>query len=264
MLKFLYWIIGIAATLYLAVVFTLYFAQESLLFQDDKLETDYEFEFHSEFAELNLKTIDGAVINALHFKSDNPKGIIVYFHGNAGDLSRWGLIAEQYLQFNQEVLIVDYRGYGKSRGKRSSKTMYADANLVYEQAKNMYPEERISVYGRSLGCTFATYVAAQNNPKQLILETPFYSLKSLVDNRYPFLPSNGLLKFKFSTCDFIQEVNCPITFFHGDKDYVVPYESGKKLYEISSNANLIKITNGGHNDLSEYPKYWNEIKKLLQ
>jgi fermentation-respiration switch protein FrsA (DUF1100 family) len=263
MLKFIYWAIGILSVIYLIIVCTLYFAQESLLFQDEKLEQNYSFNFQSKFEEINLKTADGALLNGLHFKAENPKGIIVYFHGNAGDLSRWGLIAEQYLQFNQDVLIVDYRGYGKSRGKRSAKKMYSDANLVYDYAKGKFLENQISVYGRSLGCTFATYASANNSPKQLILETPFYSLQSIVSGRYPIFPNIGLLKYKFPTYEFINQVKCPITFFHGTDDFVVPYENGEKLFENSPNANLITIPSGGHNDLGEYPKYWNEIKKIL-
>lgn len=262
-MKVLFWVLGVLLAIYIATLGALYFAQESLIFLDEELETNYAFEFNSDFEEINIETTDGAVLNAIHFKVKEPKGIIVYFHGNAGNLSRWGKIAEQYLAYQQNVLIVDYRGYGKSRGKRGSELMYQDALQVYDEAKKWFPENTISVYGRSLGCTFAVYAASKNKPKQLLLETPFYSLNSVVESRYPFLPSKRLMNFQFPTYEFIQEVKCPITIFHGTEDFVVPYQNGKRLHELIPNAEFITIPEGEHNDLGEYDLYWERIGMLL-
>ncbi|KAA3652254.1 MAG: alpha/beta hydrolase, partial [Bacteroidetes bacterium] len=126
------------------------------------------------------------------------------------------------------------------------------------------PEEKIISFGRSLGCTFATYVATKNTPKHLILETPFYSLKSIVQSKFPILPSRLLLRFKFPTHQFIHEVNSPIHFFHGTDDFVVPYENGKALFDLAPNATLTTIFNGGHNDLADFELYWDEMGKLLR
>lgn len=262
-MKILFWALGVLLVIYVIMLGVLYFAQESLIFLDEELEANYVFEFNSDFEEINIETADGAILNAIHFKGKDPNGIIVYFHGNAGNLSRWGKIAEQYLTYQQNVLIVDYRGYGKSRGKRSSQLMYQDALLVYDEAKKWFSEDRISVYGRSLGCTFASYAASKNKPKQLILETPFYSLNSIVENRYPFLPSKRLMNFQFPTYEFIKEVECPITIFHGTEDFVVPYENGKRLHELIPDAELITIPEGEHNNLGDYDIYWKNIERVL-
>ena len=254
-------IVGIS--IYLLVLLGLYFFQESLIFMDSKLSKDYQFQFENRFEEVNIIANDGAVLNGVHFKLENPKGVILYFHGNAEDISRWGIIVQPFLNYNYEVLVVEYRGYGKSGGDRTSTKMYQDAMSWYLQLNQEFSENEIIVYGRSIGCTFATYVAANAKAKKLILETPFYSLKSLVDRRFPLLPTSVLLRFKLPTHSFIKDVECPIVFIHGTEDEVVPYENGKLLFEQASNATLTTIKGGMHNDLSNFEEYWKEINKQL-
>ena len=158
------------------VIMGAYLFQEKFIFLSTKLDQDYVYQFEHEFEELFIETEDGARLNGLHFKQENPRGIIVYYHGNAGDLSRWGLITSYFLKFNYEVLVMDYRGYGKSTGKISEAALYNDANLFYDKAKEQFPERNIIVYGRSLGTAIAANVASKNNPKKLVLETPFLRL----------------------------------------------------------------------------------------
>ena len=162
------------------VIMGAYLLQEKFIFLPSKLPQDYVYEFDHDFEELFIETEDGARLNALHFKQENPRGIIVYYHGNAGDLSRWGKVTSYFLQFNYEVLVMDYRTYGKSTGKLSEKALYSDAQLFYNKAKELFPEGNIIVYGRSLGTAMAAYVASKNKPKKLILETPFYDFRKLV------------------------------------------------------------------------------------
>lgn len=251
--------------LYTLALTFLYFSQEALIFQSTTLESNYRFHFDGyQFQEVNLTADDGASINALHFQVENPKGAIVYYHGNAGDLSRWGKIVLHLVDFGYEVIVMDYRGYGKSTGKRKSEEMYSDALLVYNYAKEAFREDSITVYGRSLGSTFATYVSANNNSKQLILETPFYSLRSVAQTKFLFSPVDFLLKYRFPTYDFIEQVKCPITFFHGTDDLIVPYENGKRLFEKAPNAKLVTIEEGGHNNLVEFEMYWEELNNLLE
>src|SRR5690554_6918936 len=166
----------VIVALYIMIGASLYFLQEKILFMPTVLPQDFQYEFNHPFEELFLKTEDHAVINALHFKAENPKGVILYFHGNAGELSRWGIVVQKFVEMRYDVLVMDYRTYGKSTGKLSEKALYSDAELFYKYLLIRYPEDKIVVYGRSLGTTFATYVAAKNHPKQLLLEAPFYSL----------------------------------------------------------------------------------------
>lgn len=256
------WLLGI----YIMIGTTLYFIQEKILFRPTVLEHDYEYQFSQPFEEVFLTMNDGAVINAIHFKTDAPKGVILYFHGNAGDLSRWGLIAESFVELQYDVFIMDYRTYGKSTGKLSEKALYEDAQSCYEYLLKHYDESEITIFGRSLGTGIATHVASQNNPKQLILETPYYSMIDVAQHKFPFLPIKHLLKYKFLTFEYIQNVKCPITIFHGTEDSVVPFESGKKLFDLieEKNKNFIKVEGGNHNNLIEFEAYRNAIKSLLK
>ena len=252
-------------TLYLLVLVGLYFFQEKLIFQSKKLDKNFTYTFNKEFEEINLTTEDNAIINALHFKVKNPKGIILYFHGNRGSLERWGTITSKFTDYEYDVFVMDYRGYGKSTGKRKEQNLYNDALLCYDYLKKSYSENNIILYGRSLGGTFATYTASKNNPKKLLLESPFYNLANTANFHYPFLPT-FLLKYKFRSDEYITKVKCPIIIFHGTKDDVTPHKGGRKLFEKATVQlkEFVSIDNGTHHDLASFKLYTTKIKKLLQ
>jgi len=114
-------------TLILFIGFTIicgliYLSQEKLIFHPEQLAKNHKFQFDQKFEELNFKTNDNQLLNALLFKSESSKGLIFYLHGNAGSLNSWGEIAEAYLQFDFDVLMLDYRGFGKSEGEISSQS----------------------------------------------------------------------------------------------------------------------------------------------
>ena len=107
-------------------------------------------------------------------------------------------------------------------------------------------------------------MASKNNPKQLILETPYYSIADVAKNRFPLFPVKKLLKYKFPTYQYIQTIKCPITIFHGTDDALVPYSSGQKLTQFNlNNLDFITIQDGKHNNLIEFETYHDNISKLL-
>jgi len=245
---------------------SLHFLQEKLLFLPTELNQDYKFQFEQPFEELFLKPEKNVSLNALHFKAEDAKGVILYFHGNAGDLNRWGAIAGNLVEKQYDVLIMDYRTYGKSKGELSEKAFYDDAQFCYKYLLKQYSEDEIILFGRSLGTGIATFLAAENNPEQLILETPYYSILDVAKHRFPIFPVSKLLKYKFPSNQFIQNVNCPITILHGTEDGVVPYDSAKKLYDVAPRdlTTFITIEGGGHNDLAEYEVYRDAISTILE
>lgn len=252
--------------LYILSTIMLYFLQEKLIFLPSTLPQDYAYSFTLPHEEFNLTTEDGAVLNALHFKNEKPKGVLLYFHGNAGDLSRWGEIALFFVQKNYDVVIMDYRTFGKSTGKLSEELLHKDAQLFYDYVLKQYNENDITLYGRSLGTGIATKLASKNKPKRLVLETPYYSLVDVAKSRFPFLPVDLLMKYKFKSYEFIKTVNCPIAIFHGTEDTVVPYDSGKQLYETIPypQKQFFTIEGGEHNNLIQFPKYVEGIAEVLK
>lgn len=256
----------IIASLYFLIGIALNMFQEKLLFLPTVLPQDYKYNSVYNFEELNLKTEDHATLNAIHYKVENPKGVILYFHGNAGDLSRWSKVSEFFVAKDYDVLIMDYRTYGKSRGKLSEQAFYNDADLFYSHLKKQYKEEDITVYGRSLGTGIATYIASKNKPKQLVLETPYSSIADVAKDRFPIFPVKWLLKYKFPSQNFIKNVTCPITIFHGTEDAIVPYKFGKKLASKAkqNQVNFITIDSGSHNNLISFKEYLEGIDEVLK
>jgi len=241
--------------------------QERIIFLGVPLSERHEYRFSVPHEEFDLFTEDGGRINAIHFRAEEPLGTVVYYHGNAGNLQRWGQITSEFTALGYNVLIMDYRGYGKSKGKRSEELLLGDAWRFYRHAIEElgYSEQELIVYGRSLGSSFATYVAAKGNPSRLVLETPFYNLLDVARSRFPVLPVERLLKYAFPSDRFIKEVECPITIYHGTDDRVVPHSSGYRLFRESESPHIsfYSIHGGRHHNLSEFPGYVETIGEVL-
>ena len=165
-----------------------------------------------------------------------------------------------------EVLIMDYRGYGKSRGKKNVyRKMLSDAEAMYAFALEFTEEKNITLFGRSLGSSFASHLAGKNNPKKLILETPFLSLGDIANKVAPIYPPDYLLRFNFKNHESLKDATCPIFIFHGTEDSIVPIESGRRLFESldPTNSRFIVIEGGGHNNLANYDSYQEALNKIL-
>jgi alpha-beta hydrolase superfamily lysophospholipase len=254
----------IIVILYLLFCGTLYFYQEKLIFFPEKLDTNYSFSFEQKFEELNIKTVDGKLLNGLLFKATNSQGIIYYLHGNGGSLGSWGNIAKTYTNLNYDVFMLDYRGYGKSEGKISSqKQLFEDAQTVYNELKKRYKEVQIIVLGYSIGTGIASKLASNNQPKLLILQAPYYSLTDMMQHSFSYLPT-CILKYKLATNIYLNNCNMPVIIFHGDRDAVIYYGSLLKLKaEFKPQDTLITLKGQGHNGMTANKNYRIALKKIL-
>lgn len=250
--------------IYLLMVSALYLLQEKMIFRPTSLQPEYVFKFDQPFEELFLETDnEGTIINALHFKLKAPKGVVLYFHGNAGNLSRWGVIASELTKYNYDVLVMDYRTYGKSTGILSEDGLYNDAQHCYEYLVGL-GYSNIVVYGRSLGTAVALNVASKNKVSHVILETPFYSIVDVAKKRFPIFPVEKLIKYHFPNFESIEEVNSAMTIIHGTSDRVVPIKSAIKLFESApKQTKFISVEQASHNNLSDFETYWQSIDGIL-
>lgn len=248
----------------IAIVVSLYFFQEKLIFYPHKLEQSYEYYFDHNFEELMIKTFDGKLINALLCKADNSKGLIFYLHGNAGSLESWGTVAKLYTDMNYDVFILDYRGFGKSGGKIiGEKQLYDDNQVAYNKMKERYKEEDIIVLGYSIGTGMAAKLTSENNPKLLILQAPFYSFTEMMSSQFHF--PTFILKYKFRTNEFLKQCTCPIVIFHGDRDEVVNYKWSVKLKEeFKDKIQFITLRGESHNGITDNIDYRNKLEKVLK
>lgn len=243
-------------------------SQENLIFYPEALPPDYRFAFSQPFEELTIP-VEAATLNALLFKADNAKGVVLYLHGNAGSLRSWGEVAPDFTSRGYDILIPDYRGFGKSTGTIAGEKQLLDDGLAaYRLLAKKGPEERIIVYGRSIGTGVATFIARSEKPRMLILESPFLSLIDLASHHYPFLPRpviSMFLRYPLRNDLWIGETACPVYLFHGGKDDIIPFEHSLRLERlIRSPHRLIRIEGGGHNDLSDFGAFDRELDQILR
>ncbi len=259
------WIFCLGAILgYVMLCLLAYWGQELVVVHPVKLSPGHAFQFRFPFHERMLRTPDGAELNVLWFKAPHSRGVVVYYHGNADNLVRWGQISNDIVTKGYDFVVWDYRSFGKSTGKVSEAILLQDAQLVYNFAKEHYPETRITVFGRSLGTGPASYIAAHNHPQRLILETPYYNFEDLATHYVPFLP-HLVLRYHFNTNLWLAQVRCPVHIFHGTADGVVPYHSGQKLEKLLKPGDTFTtIPEGTHHNLGEYFAYQQQLKQILQ
>ncbi|QQS30358.1 MAG: alpha/beta fold hydrolase [Sphingobacteriales bacterium] len=249
--------------LYLAACLITYLVQEWFIFHPEKLPDDFQYQYEYPFEEFFLHPEPGAIINGLHFALPRAKGVVFYFKGNSRSVKGWGKFARDFLGKDYNFYMIDYRGFGKSRGRRSESAIYKDCQMAYDHLKTLYPEEKIIIYGRSMGSGFATYVAAHNNPQKLILDSPYFNFLETVKRFVPFLPVSKIMKYHIRTDLWMPKVKCPIYILHGTKDRLIPFSSGKKLSELNANGTIIPIEEAGHNNLPRFAAYHDHLYAIL-
>ena len=263
-----YWVSTVLLILgiYIAISIALYYLQDYMLFKPEKLPKDFQFDYENQQTkEYNLETRDGAVINGLRFfPKGESKGVVLYLKGNSKSIKGWGKFAVDFTRHGYNVLMVDYRGFGKSTGKRSQKAIKRDLQKVYDKIKEKTSEDRIILYGRSLGSGFATKLASLNDPKMLILDAPYYSLTKVTTRYAPFMPLSILLKYPLPTYKWLKYVRCPIHIIHGTHDKLIPYKSSVKLAQINPKLTKIHtVIGGGHRNLNNFESYHKMLDEIL-
>ncbi len=256
----LYIIVG-----YVALAVIVYLVQERFIFKPEKLHAEFKYKYDVPFKELFFDVEPGVSINGLHFTVPKPLGLILYFHGNTRSIKGWAKYAKDFSRYKYDVVLVDYRGFGKSTGKRSEHDMLKDMQFVYDSLAVRYTEHHIIVYGRSLGSGFAAKIASDNKPRYLILDAPYYNFTQAIERFLPILPMRFLLRFHLKTNKWIRHVNCHTYILHGTKDWLLPISNSEKLQALNpTKITLIRIHGGGHNNLPTFNEYHNFIRDILQ
>ena len=243
----------------------LYFFQKKLIFHPKTLPANYVFKYDAPFQEINLKINEKELINAILFKASRPKGIVIYFHGNAQNISFYAAASGNFTRNGYDVLMMDYPEYGKSTGALKEEVLYADALHMYELARSRFSPDSIIIYGRSLGTAIASELASVRDCKRLILEAPYYNMTDMAMHLAPVYPYGLMLDYKFPTNEFLKKVTAPVTIIHGTNDHTVPYASGKKLEkEFKRGDQFVTIPGADHNDLSHFPMFGQTLDSLLR
>ena len=257
---------GLAGLLMLGNLFT-YPLQDIFIFRPRKLPPDYRYVFEVPFEEVNLTTAGGGRLNGLLFRCpdrDKARGVVLYFHGNTANLQRWGNLYQFFFRHRHDFFVFDYRGFGKSRGRRTESLLFQDAEAAYWYTRRFYPSGKIVIFGRSMGSAFACRLAADQPARALILETPFSAMNDLFYIYYPFLPKLFLFKYRFLNRRYLAKVSCPVYIFQGTADKVVPERCASRLRPFLKPADrYIKIDGGRHSDLMIYEIYQRQMAEIL-
>ena len=222
---------GIPFVLIFISIHIYYHYNQGARFVKERLPSSHVYTFEGiKFQEFNLKTPDSATISAgLFINPVQPsKGVIYFFHGNAGNIGKNLRYAVNFFSYGYDVMVIDWRGYGKSQGKSTEKAFYDDSQLVYEELKKLYTENQIYLMGHSFGCAMAANIASRNNSAGLILIGPLYSFEDAQQNCPWYIPK--ITEFPFRTDLFIQQTNSPVYIFSGTNDIV--HEASVRLSKL--------------------------------
>jgi len=254
----------IILVVYLLVLLLAHIMQNRLIFHPGKLADGYQFDLGPEDEEIFLETQDGERINALYFAGTNDE-IVLYFHGNAGDMSSWQYVAEDFVRLGYHFFIIDYRGYGKSSGSLSEDGLYADARAAWDYVTNVkhFTPESIVIYGRSIGTGVAVELATHTHARALILEAPYTGLRALARQKAPFILPSLTLQYSFDNLSKIDRIGSPILFIHGSNDRLIPPSHSQKLFDaFQGRKKLVTIEGGSHNDLSTHSSYHDALQAM--
>jgi pimeloyl-ACP methyl ester carboxylesterase len=224
--------------------------QEDMIFNGKLVAPDHPYEFSMAYEDAWLDRPDGARLHAVRLNTGGTKGKVIYLHGNGTNAGIAAPKAGLFADLGYEVLVVDYRGFGKSRGPMSQEAMLADMLALYDAEMTGDPP---IILGHSLGTIFATYVAANRSVAHLVLFAPPSSLRHIMRTYYPYAPS-FLLRYPLRTDQFILEVTAPIDIFHGTADSVVSIDEGLILKELLKTGDRFHPIDGaGHVDILGRP-----------
>jgi len=260
-------IIGGLIYVYLVIIGYFYFNQSSFIYltSNEIKVTTQDLNFITE--NIAFITSDGLQLNGWFIANDNSNKVLLFSHGNAGNISDRIDILNILSKLDLNIMIYDYRGYGNNPGIPTEEGTYQDARAAWEYLINKgFQSDQIIIYGRSLGGAVAAKIAAEVNPAGLIIDSSFISLTKLATDLYAWLPVRYLLKHKYQTIKHLKTVKSPVMIIHGKNDQMIPIEHSQVLFEnTASNQKIFLKLQGGHNDsyIVDREKYLEGLNEFI-
>lgn len=243
-----------------------YYLQDRILFHPEQRAKDEKWEFNAPHREINVPFNDSANMNVVQFMAgDTPRGVVLYFHGNRKNIGWYAQYARNFTKNGYEVWMIDYPGYGKSTGSLTEDRLYAYAEQLYKLALPRFTPDQIVLYGKSMGTGIAAWLATRKNCQRLILETPYYSMRSLVQHYLPVYPVSRMIHYNLPTFEYLPLTIVPVTLLQGTDDGVIPYSNARRLAPLLKKEDeFVTIAGGSHNNLNDYPQFHRTLDSLLQ
>lgn len=202
------------------------------------------------YEEVRFDTQDGVALHGWFLPVADARATVLFLHGNAGNISHRLDSLAIFVQLGLQVLIIDYRGYGQSRGRPSEAGTYHDATAAWHflTSTKGIAGGHIIVFGRSLGGAVAVELATRVRPAGLIVESSFTSVPDMAAKLYPLLPVRWLARLHYRSLERIGRVQCPVLIMHSEHDEIIPFAHGRRLHEAAPEPKALFTMDGGHND----------------
>jgi uncharacterized protein len=255
-----------AVALYALLLIALWFGQERLLFHPVVLDPAAPFAARVGQPDVHERMVEvpGARLSVLELRLPNPKGVVFFLHGNAGNLATWFVNTSLYRQANLDLVMFDYRGFGKSSGHIESEAqLKADVQAVWDDVAPRYAGRRVVLYGRSLGSGLAAALAAKVQPDLTLLVSPYRSMVAVAGLHYPWVPP-ALLRYPLRTDELLGQIRTPVVLIHGERDTLIPLAHSQALQALAPAAQLVVLPGAAHGDLQEFESYQRALSTRLQ
>lgn len=240
----------VEAAVLILLMLVFYGCLSSLVYHPDKEISFTPQELGLEHEDLYMASADGKMINAWFFPCENARAVVLFCHGNAGNISDRVSQAWMFHKLELSTLLFDYQGFGQSQGRPSEQGTFDDARAAwnYLVQEKGFPPDRIIVFGKSLGGAVAIELATQIEPGLLFVDSSFTSTKDVAKAHYPWAPGFLLHRWKYDSLSRIPKVQAPVCFFHSKRDEVIPFKQGKALFDAAPEPKAFVEITGSHND----------------
>lgn len=245
-------VVRLLALAYATVLVVVYLTQSRLIYYPNTPERGVHAtpaDINLDFQAVHLTAEDGIRLHGWFVPHEAARATVLFFHGNAGNIGhRLGTLALLH-RMEVNVLLLDYRGYGRSEGRPGERGTYRDARAAWAyltERRGLDPAS-IMLYGRSLGGAVAAWLAARTSPGALVLDSTFTSVPDLAAEFYPFLPARWLSRFRYDTRRRLAGVTAPVLIIHSRDDTIIPYHHGRTLFTAASEPKGLVTLTGGHN-----------------
>lgn len=260
-------LVAAVGAVYTAAIGWLWFRQERLLFEPTSLPPDQPL---VDDADVHERWIDvpGARLSTAHLRLAQPRGVVFFLHGNSGNLQDCLVDLDAFRQVNFDVVMFDYRGYGKSSGCiASEEQLRSDVRTVWAEFSQLYEGKRVVISGQSLGTALAAGLAAElcaagRAPDLTLLVSPYSSARALASELYPWVPRQ-VLRYPLHTAEHAARLSGPLMLIHGDKDELIGIHHSHALRSAAPTAQLLCVEGAGHNDMHKFPSFRKAVHGAL-
>ena len=242
LLLFTAFYIGIALLLFIFQSKFIYYPERNIYMNPDSIGLKYE--------QIFFKTDDNFKLSGWFIPCEDSKGVILFCHGNAGNISHRLDSIRIFTRLGFSVFIFDFRGYGLSQGRPTEEGTYKDVKAAWNYLIDIkkFRKTQIVVFGRSLGGSIAAWIAHIENPKALIVESSFTSVDDIAVKAFPIFPVRLLSRFNYTTKEYIKNVTCPVLIVHSRTDDLIPFSHGEKLFSLANEPKTFLEITGSHNE----------------